>query len=121
MSGWKVVTTWLYEAGRGPLPAKKFDRYEMPLSSFRSAIAEAIKHGVMRNTAGTTGRGRSLTGLFELTPLGIDWKQGRVQIAYLSVGYRAGSVGRVKGSNMRVSATWLKALPRPGEIRLGKP
>lgn len=118
MSGWKIVTAALYDAGGGPVPASEFDRCDMPLSSFRSAIQSAIAHGVMRNTLPSTGIGRSLVGLFELTPLGIDWREGRVQISYATVGYRAGSKGRPPGTGMRAETTWLKALPRAGEVVL---
>lgn len=46
-----------------------------------------------------------------LTPLGRDWCEGRVAIVGVQI-------NRLGGPVLRPVATWLKALPRPGEIKL---
>ena len=119
MSGWKIVTRWLDEAGPGAHSVAAFDQYTMPESSVRSAIASAIEHGVMVNTAATSGIARTHGGQFVLTDLGRDWLDGRVSISYVQGIYRPGAKGRTPGTGMRAAATWLKALPPQNAIRLG--
>jgi hypothetical protein len=113
MSGWKIVTKALHAAGGGPLPATKFDPCDMPRTSFLSALANAVTYGFVASDQGQRGRNRSVAGLFSLTPLGRDWCEGMVQVTYIGISYRMG-----KRAPMSIAATWLKALPRRGEINL---
>jgi len=48
----------------------------------------------------TNGYGRGVPAIWQLTPLGIDWCEGRVTVEYQ---FRAG---------YRWAATWLRALPK---------
>lgn len=92
MSGWKVLVRSLDDKGGGPLPRAAFDS---GTTAGRYALDVAKKRGLIRHVR------RAYWSLWELTPLGREWCEGRKEVT------KHGS-----------AATWLHALPRAGEIRL---
>ena len=116
MSGWRVVTKDLYAARGGPLHPRKFERAELTQCTLYAGLARAKELGLMVCT--TNSRGSTCRGRWKLTPRGIDWCEGRIELVCPRTG-PSGQAGRKAGSGMRPVATWLKALPRAGEIQLG--
>ena len=116
MSGWRVVTKDLYAAGGGPLHPHKFDRCATSHGALYAGLARAKELGLVENTV--SGWGNAANGRWALTQRGIDWCEGRIELVCPKEG-PSEKVGRKVGSGMRPVATWLKALPRAGEIQLG--
>ena len=110
MSGWKIITRKLYDAGK-PMPARKIDDGYCTYGGLFSALREARDIGMIVNTLrGTNGHDG---GRWAITPMGIDWAEGRIEVCRPH--WDRGSTRA-----HRPVATWLKALPRAGEIRLGQ-
>ena len=107
MSGWRLATRSLYEAGGGPLSGYAFDPHTIPLGGWWHGIHRAEELGLMRCLNPGKFGGRQPACLWELTQAGIDWCEGRVAVEYQPT------------KRQQVVATWLKALPRAGEIRMG--
>ncbi len=106
MSQWKLATRMLYEAGGGPMPALRFLEDLPPW-----ALRHAADHGMVQCD------GRKARAVWSLTPAGWDFAQNRTAMAVdpFHMPYRS---GRPAGTGARLVATWLSALPRPGQVSL---
>ena len=106
MSAWRVLVRNLYAQGGGPLPMQAFDpilgqRPDMQMQS-------AKRLGLVES------RRVKFTWTWTLTQRGRDWCEGRVEVVEtVNRGRGIGGRGKLKGQ-----ATWLQAMPRPGEVRL---
>ena len=81
----------------------------------RKALQYAHDHGFLDMRR---GKNQNSPTHWRITDKGRDLLEGRIRMEvppYTS----PLSAGRAKGSTVRPVATWLMALPRPGEIRLG--
>lgn len=104
MSGWMVIVRDLYDAGGGPLQREQFDRhYAGGLTGY--AFTRAKDLGMMESHQ------KGYKWWWALTQLGRDWCEGRVEVE----GAVYGPGGKREGTT---KATWLMALPKPGEVVL---
>jgi hypothetical protein len=104
MSAWRALVRNLYEIGGGPAPRRAFDNLPT-LSAARGGLNCARDFGLIK------ARLQTCDWVWTLTDLGRDWCEGRVAIV--------GVMNKPRGRPvLRPVATWLKALPRPGEIKL---
>jgi hypothetical protein len=97
MSHWRLVVRELNE--RGPL--------------HWAQIMSGPQHGL--NAAAELGfvqRPGCATGVWSITELGRQWCEGRVQVVTTWPGR--------PGRKHMLAATWLHALPKPGQIQLGR-
>ena len=104
MSSWRIITKALYAAGGGPVHTSAFDPPHMSYETFWCGVDRARNLGMIENTV--SGWGVASRGRWALTQTGRDWCEGRVGDEY-------------RHKRLTICATWLKALPRAGEIRLG--
>lgn len=94
MSAWKLIAKELYAAGH-PLASTEF------MHGSRRDAFEAAKRGIVQRANGTRAeRGGNAQTLWELTPLGREWCEGRAMPEY-----------RRPGGYCWI-ATWLRALPQ---------
>ena len=110
MSTWRVLLQSLHANGGGPLSLSAFDEGIETTSTAYWAINRLIGFGFVVRVA--YGRGNSAEGLYAMTPLGYDHEDGRVVVGATKA---PSARGRAKSSAV---ATWLRALPRAGEIAL---
>jgi hypothetical protein len=110
MSAWRIITKALYAAGGGPVHTSAFDNAELSYDGFWHGIERAGNLGMIVNTV--SGWGVAERGRWALTDMGRDWCEGRIAVCC-----PLWDRGRTKAQ--RPVATWLKALPRAGEIQLG--
>lgn len=93
MSAWRLIARELYQTGRQMASTEFMD-------GTRRDVFEAAKRGIVQRANGTRAeRGGNVQTLWELTPLGRDWCEGRAVPEY-----------RRPGGYQWV-ATWLRALP----------
>ena len=112
MSAWRIITKALYAAGGGPVHTSAFDTCELSYHGFWNGIERAGHLGLIVNTVSGFS-GADAAGRWELTDRGRDWCDGRIVVCHPEW-------DRGKKKAQRPVATWLKALPRAGEIRLGQ-
>ena len=105
MSAWRIIMKNLCDIGGGPAMRAEFDPMDTSLGDGDYPIKRSKDLGLMVSFR------RGYRWYFEATPLGWDWHTGRVQID-------EPSNGRAGRSKNRPVATWLRALPRAGEIAL---
>ncbi len=74
MRAWEIITKALHQAGGGPLPRKRFDEGFESDSAAQAALAGARRHGLVVLTR------HFYRWMWSLTPLGVDWREGRVAI-----------------------------------------
>jgi hypothetical protein len=103
MAAWQLAIRAIHD--NGPMSAANLDF----LLSGRSGSA-ALRDAYYRGMVKSPGRGLREAGLWSLTQRGLDFCEGRLQVAPAPWG---GGPGRPR---MRFVATWLSALPR--DIRL---
>lgn len=97
MSHWRLVVRELYE--RGPL------RWGQVMSGTQQGLNDAAKLGLVT-------RPGSPVNPWRITELGRQWCEHRVDVVISWPGR--------PGRKRMLAATWLHALPKPGEIRLGQ-
>jgi hypothetical protein len=100
MSGWKLVTRELYAAGR-PMQRVEFDHGADGADPYKG-LRDARKFGLVRATR------HHFTHVWELTPQGRAWVEGRAELA----------PQRRNGKPRPLVATWLMQLPATNEIRI---
>ena len=103
MSAWRIITKNLYAAGGGPVHANAFDMPDLSRETFWGGIYRAKELGMIENTVSSWGN--AARGRWSLTQKGRDWCDGRLGDEY-------------RHRKLCIVATWLKALPRAGEIQL---
>lgn len=124
MSTWRYLARSLYAIGGAGTLAQFGDG---------GSVAEDRAMRAMRQMGlvETNGK-RGPACVYTLTPLGRDWCEGRVQECrgylpcerstarrLLNRRQRAAEVLGAPTKRIRFVATWLAALPRPGEVKLG--
>ena len=109
MSVWRLCVRELY--ARGPLPVAALQLAEEPKMINRGLrIAEQLGLVDHLETSRTAGG-----GLWGVNDLGRDWCEGRVELGGRVPDVRVALRGRGK---VRPRATWLRALPRPGQVQM---
>lgn len=109
MSGWRVVVRQLHEAGR---PLRSFD---LLVDNAGYALAHAARLGLVKSPGRWCYRvDTDEYGVWELTPLGVDFAEGRVVRLLRQRRHRPTDRNFI----VRFQATWLAALPRANEVRL---
>lgn len=106
MSAWKILVRNLYDQGGGPLPMRAFDPHLGLHPDLHMQTAKRL--GLVES------RRVKFVWFWTLTERGRDWCEGRLEIVE-TVNRGRGIGGRGK---LKLQATWLHALPQPGEIRL---
>lgn len=104
MSGWRILVKQLHEIGGGPARRVEFDTLPTLIAGTQ-ALTRAKQLGLIESHI------RGYRWKWTLTDLGRDWCEGRVDIVGVQI-------SRIGGPVLRPVATWLKALPKPGEIKL---
>lgn len=102
MSGWKLVTRELHEAGR-PMQRQEFSHAadgSDPYKGLRDAKALGMVRAVKRK----------YQWLWEITEQGREWAEGRLEVVYLKP--------MKQGGKRTPAATWLAQLPKTNEVRI---
>lgn len=121
MSTWRYLARSLYAIGGTGTLAQ--------FGSGGSAAEGAALHSMRQMGLVETNGVRGPACVYTLTPLGRDWCEGRVQEyrGYLPCERPLARRAHLRGEKieaaptkrLRFVATWLAALPRPGEVKLG--
>lgn len=120
MSTWRILARSLYAIGGSGTMAQFGDGG----SAAEGAALYSMRQMGLVETNGVRGP----ACVYTLTPLGRDWCEGRVQeyrghlpcereLARRAL-RRGDKINATPTKRLRFVATWLAALPRPGEVRL---
>lgn len=113
MSGWRILVKEIADDG-GWMPIGAFKGGVLPSLGTRKALQYAADQGFLEMRRGPKINSQTE---WRITPRGRDFAEGRIVMVVPPYSSPL-SAGRAKGTRCIPAATWLMALPRPGEVVL---